>query len=91
MIVGVIGNVLVIIVSITSQRIVQAPVCSALVISIAVADLIYLVFNAPYSVRVSDVSSFSARLLYCKGFCHFCSVAIIMKVTSTTFLSNYVS
>jgi len=55
MIVGVVGNVLIIIVSLTSPRVIQTPVYNGLVLSIAVADLIYLIFNASYAVRVSDI------------------------------------
>ena len=48
--VGLIGNGLVIYISATSDRIINQPVHSLLVVNLAVSDLIYLVSSAPYQV-----------------------------------------
>ena len=48
--VGLFGNILVVYVSVTTQRVVKHPVHSLLVLNLAVADLIYLLASAPYQV-----------------------------------------
>jgi len=48
--IGLLGNVLVVYVSMTTKRIVKHPVHSLLVLNLAVADLIYLMASAPYQV-----------------------------------------
>jgi len=50
--IGVLGNVLVILVSIRSKRFQNSYVHTWLVLNIAVADLCYLVVSAPYYVSL---------------------------------------
>ena len=50
LIVGAIGNVAVVYVTVTTRRIIKHPIHSMLVLNLAVSDLTYLVSSAPYEV-----------------------------------------
>jgi len=60
--IGLIGNGLVIYISATSDRIINQPVHSLLVVNLAASDLVYLISSAPYQVMV-DKTQYAANLL----------------------------
>ena len=60
--IGLIGNSLVIYISATSDRIINQPVHSLLVVNLAVSDLVYLISSAPYQVRYLEILLKKLRL-----------------------------
>ena len=62
LLVGFIGNLIVIYVTITTKRVAKHPLHSLLVLNLAVADLVYLFSSAPYQERLAVYCIYFAYL-----------------------------
>ncbi|CAK8694875.1 unnamed protein product [Clavelina lepadiformis] len=77
---GLVGNFLVIFVTFKTERVIKHPVHSMLVMNLAVADLVYLLSSAPYQIITHSVSGWGYGAFLCAAFPYFTTQTMAVGV-----------